>query len=260
MNIRIVQMKILLNKEKNIKHALELVNLDSLEHIDIVIFPEMFSTGYQLEKLSELAHTKTDSFIQQFLTLAKQKQVHIVLGSLALKTELGITNTTLIIDNTGKIISEYSKIHLFGLMDEPSFMTAGKNIHSFEVNGTQSSSIVCYDLRFPELTRRLALKENVKIIFVPMEWPAPRTEVFKTLLKARAIENQCFVVSCNRVGKAEESNALFEGYSMAIDPYGNILADAGTEEKILDVKLDMKLVEKVRSHMNCFSDRREEFY
>lgn len=260
MNVRSVQMNITKDVQQNISHAIEFAQSKPLENIDVLLFPEMFTTGYQLDIINDLAHDRNDQLFDKFKMLAKENSLTIILGSVAVKHESKITNTTFIIDSNGNITSEYSKTHLFGLMDEPSYMEAGKSAHVFDIKGTPCTSIICYDLRFPELTRALTLKHNTKVIFVPMEWPAPRTGAFRTLLKARAIENQCYVVSCNRVGEAEESSAIFEGSSMIIDPYGNIVDEIFHEEGLLDAQLDMSEVDKVRSGMTCFEDRREDIY
>ena len=145
-------------------------------------------------------------------------------------------------------------------MNEPKYMRAGNATHSFEIDDVLATSIICYDLRFPELTRQIVINDQVKVIFVPMEWPAPRTEAFRTLLRARAIENQCYVVSCNRVGKAPENEAVFEGHSLVCDPFGNVLGEIGNEEAILDVTLDFSVIDKVRQTMTCFADRRSDLY
>jgi len=260
MNVRSVQFNMSTDVTKNIQHALKLASEKSLENIDVLVFPEMFTTGYQLDKIQDLAHEKDDYVIQQFKSFAKQHSISIVLGSVAIKHGEKITNTTFVINPAGEIISEYSKTHLFGLMNEPDYMEAGNSAHVFTIKETPCTSIICYDLRFPELTRNITLSHQTKVIFVPMEWPAPRTEAFRTLLRARAIENQCFVVSCNRVGKAEESDAVFEGSSMIIDPFGNVINEIKNEEGFIDATLDLAVVDKVRSTMTCFEDRRTDLY
>ena len=258
MNIRLVQMNITNSVEANVANALRLASGSALDEVDVLVFPEMFTTGYQLPKLEELAHTENDEHIRQFLELAAKTSTAIVLGSVAFKAAKGIENKTFIIDKNGKIISDYAKVHLFGLMNEPDYMIAGTKSHSFELDGIICSSIICYDLRFPELTRKTFLENQPAIIFAPMEWPKPRTETFRALVRARGIENQCFVVGCNRIG--EENGSSFEGASLVTDPYGNIIADAGSAETALDVTIDLSLVAKARAHMNCLNDRMELVY
>ncbi len=258
MNIRLVQMNITASVKENVANALRLASAKALDEVDVLVFPEMFTTGYQLPKLKSLAHTENDEHISQFLELAAKWGTAIVLGSVAFKAENGIENKTFIINKSGKVISDYAKVHLFGLMNEPDYMIAGTKSHSFEIDGIICTSIICYDLRFPELTRKTFLENQPAIIFAPMEWPKPRTETFRALVRARGIENQCFVVACNRIG--EENGSTFEGASLVTDPYGNIVADAGFAETALDVTIDLSLVAKARAHMDCLGDRVAEVY
>lgn len=258
MKVRIVQMNIVASVAENVANALRLARQKPLDSVDVLIFPEMFTTGYQLPKLSELAHTGGDAHLSQFSKLAAESRTAMVLGSVAYKTEAGIENKTFVINPRGEIISSYAKVHLFGLMNEPDYMIAGRAPHTFMLGETLCTSIICYDLRFPELTRKTFVEQQPAVIFVPMEWPKPRTETFRALVRARGIENQCFVVACNRVG--EENGSTFEGGSLVTDPYGNTVADAGSAETALDVELDLSLVAKARAHMNCLGDRVERVY
>lgn len=258
MKIRIVQMNIVKSVEENIQHAINLAQSESLKTIDFLIFPELFTTGYQLPIIDRLAHQSGDLLFERFQNLAKENRTTILLGSVAFKEKGAIYNRSFLIDQFGEFKSSYSKIHLFQLMNEQKYLKAGNAFHSFEIDTIPMTSIICYDLRFPELCRRAFVEQEVKAIFVPMEWPAPRTELFRSLLKARAIENQCFMIACNRVG--EENGSIFEGASLVVDPYGNVVDELGVKEGILDVVLDFGVVDKVRSHMDCLGDRRSEYY
>ena len=258
MKIRAVQIDIITDVDSNIDHAFHMAATSSLTDIDVLLFPELFTTGYQLPIIHEIAHKKDDPIFNRAITFAKKHNVNIILGSIAFKEDDNVFNRSLVITREGEIISEYSKLHLFRLMDEHQYLTEGIAPHVFELDNTMMSSIICYDLRFPELTRKIYLEQQPKVIFVPMEWPAPRTEAFRALLKARAIENQCYVVSCNRIG--EENNSVFEGHSLACDPYGNILNELGDQEGIMDVDIDLSVIDKVRNHMTCLSDRRPDIY
>lgn len=258
MLIRSIQMDINKNPKINIEKAIELSQSDSLSQVDLLIFPEMFTTGYQLDKIDTLAHQKDDPIFELFSGLAKRNNINILLGSIAYKTDKGVSNTSFVFNRNGDIISEYSKLHLFKLMKEEQYLVPGDSYHFFDLDGITCSSIICYDLRFPELTRKLFSERQPELLLVPMEWPAPRTNAFKTLLQARAIENQCYVVSSNRIG--EENGSVFEGYSLAADPFGNILQELPFREGILDIKLDFSVTENVRSHMTCFEDRRLDMF
>jgi predicted amidohydrolase len=117
--------------------------------------------------------------------------------------------------------------------------------------------MICYDIRFPELARRLALG-GAKLLLVPAEWPNPRLHHWRTLLTARAIENQMYVVACNRTGVSGSTS--FFGHSMVIDPWGEIVAEADEQETILQATIDLALVDEVRTRIPVFEDRRPALY
>lgn len=259
LQIRCVQMVIENDVHWNIQTALEMAQSVSLESVDVLIFPELFTTGYQLERASELAHTVDDPSLTPFYELAQSNCTYVILGSILSRHENLFFNETIVINPEGEILSSYQKIHLFRLMEEEKHLSAGHGLHSFEIDGTILSSIICYDLRFPEITRKLYVDHQPAVVFVPMEWPHPRTQVFRSLMIGRALENQCFMVACNRVG-ADAQGVRFEGSSMVVDPYGNITAERGNSAGLLDAELDLSLVEKVRTHIPCYTDRRPDLY
>ena len=117
--------------------------------------------------------------------------------------------------------------------------------------------IICYDLRFPELSRRLAL-EGAGVICVPAQWPKPRQEHWRTLLRARAIENQLFVVACNACGLIGKLD--FFGMSMIIDPKGEVLVESGETDCEISARLDMQVMLDWRAQIPCLNDRRPELY
>jgi omega-amidase len=121
----------------------------------------------------------------------------------------------------------------------------------------KAGASICYDIRFPEQARTLSLL-GAKILFVAAEWPHPRLHHWRTLLMARAIENQMYVVACNRVGNTAIDS--FFGHSMIIDPWGEIIAEGGEREEIVTARIDLTLVDHVRNRIPVFEDRRPELY
>ena len=224
---------------------------------DVIIFPEMWNTGYALTQIDELADDEGKETISLLSAFAKQNQVNIVGGSIAEKKEDGVFNTIYAFDREGKLISDYSKLHLFRLMDEEKYLQAGSKLGQLQIDGVEAGMMICYDIRFPELARSLAL-QGAKVLFVPAQWPNPRLHHWRTLLTARAIENQMYVIACNRMGKSGDTE--FFGHSMVIDPWGEIVVEAGDEDTILFGEIDLALVSKVRSTIPIFEDRRPEFY
>lgn len=166
-------------------------------------------------------------------------------------------NTIYVFDRQGNEAAEYSKIHLFRLMDEEKHLVSGDRVGEFTVEGVPAGMMICYDIRFPELARRLALV-GAKILFVPAEWPHPRLHHWRTLLQARAIENQMYVVACNRVGVSGSTE--FFGHSMVIDPWGEVIAEGGESEEIIHASVSLDLVDEVRTRIPVFEDRRPQLY
>jgi len=224
---------------------------------DCIVLPEMWNTGYALEQIHELADhngERTKALISAF---CKAHEVYVIAGSIAERRGDQIYNTIYVVDRTGEVMADYSKIHLFRLMDEEKYLAEGNHIGTFEADGVQAGMMICYDIRFPELARKLALS-GAKILFVPAEWPNPRLHHWRTLLTARAIENQMYVVSCNRVGTSGTTE--FFGHSMIIDPWGEVLAEGHSNEEILTATINLSLVDEVRRRIPVFEDRRPQHY
>lgn len=225
---------------------------------DVIVVPEMWNTGYALDRIQELADPageRTKAFVADF---CRRHGVNVIAGSIAEKREHGgVTNTAYGFDREGREIVDYAKIHLFKLMDEHLHLEAGDRLGRFSLEGVPAGVMICYDIRFPELARRLALA-GAKVLFVPAEWPHPRLHHWRTLLQARAIENQMYVVACNRVGVSGETH--FFGHSMIVDPWGEIVAEAGEEETIVRAEIDLALTDEVRGRIPVFADRRPKLY
>ncbi|WP_223066678.1 carbon-nitrogen family hydrolase [Paenibacillus caui] len=225
---------------------------------DVIVLPEMWNTGYALDRIQELADPSAKDSRAWISAFAAKHGIHIVAGSVAEKGEDGqVRNTMLMFDRQGREAGSYSKIHLFRLMQEEKHLTAGNQAVTFELDGVQCGASICYDIRFPELARSLALA-GAKVLFLPAEWPHPRLYHWRTLLAARAIENQMYVVACNRVG--ESGSDRFFGHSMIIDPWGEIVAEGGEEETIVTAQIQLPLVDEVRGRIPVFEDRRPDVY
>lgn len=169
----------------------------------------------------------------------------------------GVYNIMYIADKNGHLIKEYSKAHLFQLMDEHLYLSAGSGDGRFELEGMPVKGFICYDIRFPEWIRKHT-SEGAGIIFVSAEWPLARLDHWQSLLKARAIENQCFVMTCNRSGKDPANE--FAGHSTVIDPLGRTLAEAGRGEAVIRAEIDLRDIEKARGQIPVFEDIRKDLY
>ncbi|SFA43892.1 Predicted amidohydrolase [Anoxybacillus pushchinoensis] len=226
-------------------------------NVDVVVLPELWTTGYDLARLGDIADENGEDAKTFLSSLARAYNVHIVGGSVAKKTERQITNTMYIVDRNGDVVCEYSKLHLFKLMDEHKHLQAGETTGIFSLDGVTGAGVICYDIRFPEWIRAHVL-HGAEVLFVVAEWPLVRLHHWRTLLMARAIENQCYVVACNRAGK--DPNNEFAGHSLIIDPWGNILAEGDEQETVIVANIDINEVQDVRARIPIFSDRRPDVY
>ncbi|MFZ3589567.1 carbon-nitrogen family hydrolase [Bacillus sp. DJP31] len=245
------------NPDKNFQQVEKKIEEALLQKPDIIVLPELWTTGYDLTRLDDIADEdgqQTKDFLCQ---LAKENHVHIVGGSIAKKTNEGVYNTMFIVDNKGEVVGEYSKLHLFKLMDEHVYLNPGHVDGMFQIGELKCAGFICYDIRFPEWIRKHALV-GAELLFVVAEWPLPRLAHWRSLLISRAIENQCYVVACNRSG-ADPANE-FAGHSMIIDPWGEIVAEASEDDEILQGIIDIEKVQRVRNQIPIFADRRPEFY
>jgi omega-amidase len=257
-NIACLQMDIAYgNPIKNYQKAEKLIEKALSEKPDIIVLPELWTTGYDLTRLYEIADKDAIQTIEFLKLAAKKYQVHFVGGSVANRGETGVKNTLLIINKQGNLVHQYNKLHLFKLMDEHLFLEAGAEKGLFELEDCQFAGVICYDIRFPEWIRSHTA-DGAEALFVVAEWPAPRLNHWRSLLIARAIENQCYVIACNRSGKDPAST--FFGHSMIIDPWGEIVAEAGENEEILTAEIEMDLVKETRKKIPVFEDRLPEYY
>ncbi|MCT1576761.1 carbon-nitrogen family hydrolase [Oceanobacillus kimchii] len=231
----------------------------SMNDIDIIVLPEMWTTGYTLAELNEVADEEeepTCSFLQQ---LARDNQVHIIGGSIANKRNGKINNTAIVVNSNGEKVYKYDKIHLVPMLDEPTYLDGGEEkVCTFELDGVKMGLIICYDLRFPELTRSLAVS-GAEVIYIVAEWPSARKDHWKALQLARAIENQCYIISANRVGIY--NNVEFCGLSSVINPWGEIqtLGSDHHEETIID-SIDLQKVSEARKNVPIFESRVPKLY
>lgn len=242
----------------NFQHAEQLVRKAAANSSDVIILPETWNTGFfPKENLPALCDQNGSKVKAVFGALAAELGVNIIAGSVSNVKDGKVYNTAYIFDRSGTNIAEYDKTHLFTPMGENNYYQKGSHITTFELDGKKCGIIICYDVRFLELVRTMALP-GLDILFIPAQWPALRKFHWDTLTAARAIENQMFVVACNSCGTAGET--VYGGSSHIYDPWGNTLAAAGAAEEIITADLDFSVIEGIRSSINVYRDRRPELY
>jgi len=257
MKIGCIQLNIGFGKvEENFTRAEDKIRKAAKLGAEIIVLPEMWNTGYALEKLPELADVNGERTKAFLAHLAKELSVHIVGGSVSIKKGDKFYNTMYTFDNNGVLVGEYSKAHLFRLMDEHLYLEAGDEMNRFALGPIEAAGVICYDIRFPEWLRAHAL-QGAKVLFVPAQWPTPRIDHWKTLLQARAIENQCFVIAVNRISRKVEN---FNGQSMIIQPWGEVLWVGAEDEEVAVIDVDFSIVDEVRGRIPVYDDRRPGLY
>ncbi len=222
----------------------------------LVLLPELWSTGYDLEHWRRYAAPLGEGHFAEIAALARRHRIAIG-GSLLEARGEHATNCFSLVGPDGDLWATYRKIHLFRLMAEDQWLAPGEDVVSAETPWGATGLAICYDLRFPELFRKQAVG-GARLLLLPAEWPSRRIAHWQTLLRARAIENQCFIAACNCVGGGEKDT--FGGRSAVIDAWGETVVEAGAGETLLTATLDLDLVDRVRAHIPVFQDRRPELY
>lgn len=259
MKITCIQMDMLpAEPAANFDRAEELVRRALADRPDVIVLPETWNTGFfPREGLESLADRDGEAVKARIGALAREGRVNIVAGSVANLRGGKVYNTSFVFDRSGSCIAEYDKTHLFTPMGEDEFFAKGDHIAAFELDGVKCGVIICYDIRFPELTRTMALG-GLDILFVPSQWPDVRVPHLLALTQARAIENQMFTVSCNSCGTYGET--VYGGNSSIRDPWGETLAKAGEREELISADCDLGVVKNIRETINVFRDRRPGLY
>ena len=259
MKVTCLQMNMLLcDPDANFAHAAALIESAMADKPDVLVLPETWNTGFfPRNDLSSLCDQDGERVKAVIGSLAAKYHVNIVAGSVSNVCDGKVYNTAMVFDRNGACIASYDKTHLFTPMGEDQYYTAGDHLCRFMLDGRPCGLIICYDIRFPELTRSLTVL-GLDMLFVVSQWPKIRTFHLRSLTTARAIENQMFVVCCNSCGTAGET--VYGGNSAIIDPWGETIALAGESETCITADCDMQILDNIRSSIPVFRDRRPELY
>lgn len=219
---------------------------------DLVVLPELWPNGgFTYDGWEDSAQPLGGSVVTALRAAAADLGATVHMGSLVERDETGsLFNTSVLVGPGGEVLTTYRKIHLFGFGEgEPTLMTPGSEVVVHDGLGLAT----CYDLRFPEMFRAL-LDAGAEVDLVPAAWPAKRVHHWRLLAQARAVENQSYVVACNTAGT--HAGVPMGGGSLVVDPWGEVLAEAGTEEEVLVVRLDLDVVGSARTSFPVLPDRR----
>lgn len=245
------------NKEANKQKAFDFLKLGKAKKVDFLIFPEMTLTGFSMN-FQKIGETDNET-LTWFSEKAKEFNLYIGFGHVEKLNSAG-RNLFSVVSPEGVEVSRYSKIHPFSYGNEDKYYEGGKEISILKINEFTISTFICYDLRFPEIFQAASRKAD--LIAVIANWPQKRRDHWITLLKARAIENQCYIAGINRIGTADGID--YSGDSMIFDPWGNSVELSTlpviNDECLLCADLDLQKVTNTRESFRYKADRKEELY
>jgi len=257
LRVALIQLDVALGQPNlNLHRVAEMITRASAEGATLVVLPELWATGYDLENIACHATHLSEGLWPEIRALAERHHVFIY-GSLVELRESRAFNTAALIAPTGQIMATYSKLHLFGLMDETKYLSPGASPVLTDTPWGKTGLSICYDLRFPELYRRYAIN-GAQVFLICAEWPKRRIEHWRTLLRARAIENQCIVIACNCVGANKGEN--FGGHSALISAWGETCVEGGETADLILAEVDPNCVTEARERIRVFADRRVDVY
>lgn len=248
--------------ERNLDRIRELAVSASRQGADLLCLPEMATTGFDWNR-NRCLLDHAENHLMELSSIANFSGIGIC-GSFLEKTASGRpANTLICFGDSGEILSRYRKIHLFSVFREQEHVEAGETAVVADIGGIIIGFGICYDLRFPELFRR-NMELGAKVQFLPAAFPHPRLEHWRTLIKARAIENQCFFIAVNQCGTEGHDGSVgsvqYFGHSMVVDPWGEVLFEAGETSELSCVDLDLVRVESARGKLPALQDRRTDLF
>lgn len=256
--ISLAQMNIALGDvEKNIATFHTMTAQAANRSSNVVIFPELWSTGYVLDQPDTYASPMNTGIYEVMRDAARDHKITII-GSVMEKVDANAANCLTVVNPDGEIAGTYRKLHLFRLFDEHLYLQQGESPLSLEMDWGQTGFGICYDLRFPELFRLYSIEKGARVIVLPAEWPLIRIEHWRTLITARAIENQAFVIACNSAAKT--GDVTFGGHSMIVDPWGKIVVEAGEAPQLITATIETATIDEVGRKIPVFDDLRKDIY
>jgi len=245
--------------DRNARTMVEKIGVAAASGCQLVVFPEMSDTGYHMPTIVETAGSWNGGVFAKVAAAAAANRIHVIAG-LSERVGKNIFNSLAVIGPDGALTGIYRKTHLITAAPvfEHHYIKAGDKISLCDIEGFKIGLMTCYDIRFPELARRLCLS-GAEVLIVPAAFPLVRQKHWETLTSSRAIENQVYLAAVNRVG--EDNGLSFCGASRLLDPYGDILSSASEiDETILYGEITKERLFQVRDRMKVYQDRREELY
>jgi len=289
--VAMCQMSVVDNKEKNIKKAIAMINKAKEKGVDLAILPEMFNCPYENEKFVEYSELAEDSYtLKSISSIAKEKNIHVLAGSIPEKVIVKenenksttipkkiakdsenrlsehIYNTSFLFDDNGEILAYHRKMHLFDInikdkvyFKESDTLKAGNEVTVIDTKFGKIGIAICYDIRFPELSRLMALKGAELLIFPGAFNLTTGLAHWKLLFRTRALDNQVFTIGVSPALDKDSSYNAY-GHSIVCNPWGEAIAEAKHDEKLIIAEIDLKEIAKIREELPMLNNRRSDIY
>lgn len=261
------QMKVVDDKDANISKAVQMIGRAAENNADVIALPEMFNCPYDNSKFSsyaeDLENGKTVNAIKK---AAKDSKICVIAGSIPELSEGKIYNTCVAVDSCGKAIGRHRKIHLFDVnipgkivFKESDTLSPGRDITVVDAGVLKIGIAICYDVRFPEIFRIMALR-GAQIVVIPANFNMTTGHLhWELLMRARAVDNQIFIAAVSSA-RDEKAHYVAYGNSMVTDPFGNVLGRLGEAEDMLFVDIDLMELDRIRNELPILKHRREDVY
>ena len=266
MKVGILQLKVGPLPEENIKRAATMVKALALQGAEMVLLPEMFCCPYENSAFQKYAQPAKGVYWQALSHCAAENHVYLVAGSVPEQAGDNLYNTSYVFGPDGKELARHRKMHLFDIavaggqhFKESDTFSAGNKVTTFKTPFGIMGLCICFDMRFPELARLMALQGAI-VMFVPAAFNSTTGPAhWEILMRQRAVDNQCFVCAC---APATDKSASYVSYahSMVVSPWGKVLYDAGQEERAEVVEIELSKAIEVRKQLPLLSARREDIY
>lgn len=265
--LAVCQMDVLDNKEVNVKRAVKMIESAAQNKAEMVLLPEMFNCPYDNSKFREYAESvEKSSTLERISEVARNSGVYVVAGSIPELDDGKLYNSSFIFNRKGEIMDVHRKMHLFDIhvpgeisFRESETLTAGDRITVVETDLCKIGVVICYDIRFPELSR-LMVDKGVELILVPGAFNMTTGPAhWEALMRVRAVDNQVYLAAASPA-RNEELSYVAYGHSMVVDPWGKILSRAGSHEEIIYAEINSSRINDVRNQLPLLKNRREDIY
>jgi predicted amidohydrolase len=244
------------NVEGNLDKAEELIGSASPGKGDLVLLPELFPSGFYYTDLGKVAERYED--VVRWMGVIGARYEVGVAGSVPTQQPEGVANTMVLVDKVGEIGASYDKVHLFFVADEDLHFTPGQRTVVNHWEGLDVGLAICFDLRFPEMTRKLC-DDGARIVLVSAQWPRARVDHFRDFTRVRAMENQVYIASCNSCGD-DGKGLVLGGGSTVVSPSGEVKGVLGDDEGVLTVNIDLEEIERTRNSFPVLKVRRKDVF